>query len=58
MNRYSLSFSIADPLKAGRVTADVLLAVWQAFASRGILAIPNTTPESTAAGAPPLQAPG
>lgn len=41
LNRYSLSFSIADPLKAGRVTADVLLAVWQAFASRGILTLPT-----------------
>jgi small-conductance mechanosensitive channel len=36
-NRYGLSFSIADPLTAGKVTADVLLAVWQSFESRGIL---------------------
>lgn len=36
-NRFGLSFSIADPLTAGRVTAEVLLSVWQTFQSRGIL---------------------
>jgi potassium efflux system protein len=41
MNRYGLSFSIANPLNAGRVTADVLLSVWQAFANRGILTLPS-----------------
>jgi small-conductance mechanosensitive channel len=40
MNRYVVSFSIANPLQAGRVTAEVLLAVWQAFAGRGILTVP------------------
>jgi small-conductance mechanosensitive channel len=51
MNHYGLSFSIANPLHASRVTADVLLSVWQAFASRGILAIPS----SAAPDAPPPQ---
>jgi small-conductance mechanosensitive channel len=41
MNRYGLSFSIANPLNAGRVTAEVLLAIWQGFASRGILTVPS-----------------
>jgi small-conductance mechanosensitive channel len=41
MNRYGLSFSIANPLNAGRVTADVLLAIWQGFAGRGILTVPS-----------------
>jgi potassium efflux system protein len=39
-NRYGLSFSIADPLTAGKVTADVLLAVWHSFERRGILTLP------------------
>lgn len=51
MNHYGLSFSIANPLHASRVTADVLLSVWQAFASRGILAIPSIA----APDAPPPQ---
>ncbi|MFM7264751.1 MAG: mechanosensitive ion channel family protein [Cyanobium sp.] len=55
MNRYNLSFTIRDPLKAGRVTADVLLAVWQAFASRGILSLPNLPQDKTASAGPPLQ---
>ncbi|MEB3255191.1 MAG: mechanosensitive ion channel domain-containing protein [Synechococcaceae cyanobacterium] len=42
-NRYGLSFSIADPLTAGKVTADVLLAVWHSFESRGILTQPTPT---------------
>ncbi len=41
MNRYGLSFSIANPLHAGRVTAEVLLAIWQGFAGRGILTLPS-----------------
>ena len=41
MNRYGLSFSIANPLNSGRVTAEALLAIWQGFASRGILTLPS-----------------
>jgi small-conductance mechanosensitive channel len=40
VNRYGLSFSIADPLTASRITADVLLSVWKNFESRGILTLP------------------
>lgn len=47
-NRYGLSFSIADPLTAGKVTADVLLAVWQRFESRGILTQPAPPPADEA----------
>ncbi|MFM7732782.1 MAG: mechanosensitive ion channel family protein, partial [Cyanobium sp.] len=41
MNRYGLSFSIADPLQASRITAAMLLEVWKSFAARGILAFPS-----------------
>jgi len=40
MNRYGLSFSIADPLQASRISAGILLEVWKTFAARGILAAP------------------
>jgi small-conductance mechanosensitive channel len=47
MNRYGLSFSIANPLHAGRVTAEVLLAIWQGFAGRGILTLPSVPAADT-----------
>jgi len=40
LNRYGLSFTIADPLKASRITARLLLAIWKCFAARGILTAP------------------
>jgi potassium efflux system protein len=40
MNRYGLSFTIADPLKASRITAGLLLEIWKCFAARGILTAP------------------
>lgn len=40
MNRYGLSFSIADPLQASRITAAVLLEAWKNFDARGILTVP------------------
>jgi potassium efflux system protein len=42
VNRYGLSFSIADPLTSSRITADVLLSVWKNFESRGILTLPSS----------------
>jgi small-conductance mechanosensitive channel len=40
MNRYGLSFTIADPLQASRNTAGLLLEIWKRFAARGILTAP------------------
>ncbi|MFM7286853.1 MAG: mechanosensitive ion channel domain-containing protein, partial [Cyanobium sp.] len=40
LNRYGLSFTIADPLKASRITARLLLEIWKCFAARGILTAP------------------
>ena len=40
LNRYGLSFTIADPLKASRITAGLLLEIWKHFAVRGILTAP------------------
>jgi potassium-dependent mechanosensitive channel len=40
MNRYGLSFTIADPLMSSRITAGLLLEVWKSFAARGILTAP------------------
>jgi small-conductance mechanosensitive channel len=49
MNRYGLSFTIADPLKASRITAGLLLEIWKRFAARGILTAP--VPEEATADA-------
>ncbi|WP_371079053.1 hypothetical protein, partial [Salmonella enterica] len=38
---YKLSFSIVDPLRAGRITSDVKLAIWQRFDAEGLLAPPT-----------------
>ena len=40
LNRYGLSFTIADPLKSSRITAGLLLEIWKHFAARGILTAP------------------
>ncbi|MFM7512605.1 MAG: mechanosensitive ion channel family protein [Cyanobium sp.] len=40
LKRYGLSFTIADPLKASRITARLLLEIWKCFAARGILTAP------------------
>jgi potassium-dependent mechanosensitive channel len=40
LNRYGLSFTIADPLKASRITAGLLLEIWKRFAARGIITAP------------------
>ncbi len=40
LNRYGLSFTIADPLKASRITARLLLEIWKCFAARGIFTAP------------------
>jgi potassium efflux system protein len=58
MNRYGLSFSIANPLNAGRVTAEVLLAIWQGFASRGIVTVPSVPAADTEAAEARDQEPG
>ena len=47
MNRYGLSFTIADPLLASRITAALVLEIWKTFAARGILTAP--VPEEAAA---------
>ena len=39
-NRYGLSFTIADPLKASRITAGLLLEIWKRFEARGIITAP------------------
>jgi potassium efflux system protein len=41
MNRYRLSFTIADPLKASPITAGLLLEIWKRFAARGIVTAPG-----------------
>jgi small-conductance mechanosensitive channel len=49
MNHYGLSFTIADPLKASRVTAGLLLEIWKRFEARGIVTAPalaDRAPES------------
>jgi potassium-dependent mechanosensitive channel len=40
MNRYGLSYTIADPLRASRITAGLLLEIWKRFEARGILTAP------------------
>ena len=40
MNRYGLTFTIAEPLRASRVTAGLLLEIWKRFQARGILTAP------------------
>jgi small-conductance mechanosensitive channel len=55
-NRYGLSFSIADPLTASRVTSDVLLSVWQNFEKLGMFMVPAVaaaTPTAPAAAPEP-----
>jgi potassium efflux system protein len=37
---YKLSFSIVDPLRAGSITAEVKLAIWQRFDAEGLLTPP------------------
>ncbi len=56
MNRYGLSFSIADPLQASRITAGMLLEVWKTFEARGILTAP--APSEADAGDPAQDAGG
>jgi hypothetical protein len=51
-NRFGLSFSIADPLNASRVTSDVLLSVWQSFEKLGMFPFPTATVATTASPAP------
>jgi small-conductance mechanosensitive channel len=49
MNHYGLSFTIADPLKASRVTAGLLLKIWKRFEASGIVTAPalaDPAPES------------
>ncbi|MFN9548433.1 MAG: mechanosensitive ion channel family protein [Cyanobacteriota bacterium] len=41
VHSYKLSFSIVDPLRAGRITADVKLAIWQRFDAEGLLLPPS-----------------
>jgi potassium efflux system protein len=40
MNRYGLTFTIAEPLRSSRVTARLLLEIWKRFEARGILTAP------------------
>jgi small-conductance mechanosensitive channel len=51
-NRFGLSFSIADPLTASRVTSDVLLSVWQSFEKLGMFPFPTAAVATTASPAP------
>jgi small-conductance mechanosensitive channel len=58
-NRYGLSFSIADPLTASRVTSDVLLSVWQSFEKLGMFIVPAVAAATpTAPAAAPEPQPG
>jgi hypothetical protein len=56
MNRYGLTFTIAEPLRSSRVTAGLLLEIWKRFEARGILTAPSGVDSPGTEDAPRSQA--